>query len=143
MKDLDISNLTEKKSMEQIDFIDVLWSQENGKIIAVFEVELKRIWRDVLSRFQTLKLSCSEYGNDIYYIVVGENPDKDFPIIRDWLMTPNFYRDFKELKIKYLPINKLFNVLALRDKNRDRNQIYKEFVSDNSLLDLNTLLINN
>jgi hypothetical protein len=143
MRDLNINNLVEKKSMEQIDFIDVLWTEEDGKVIAAFEVELKRVWRDVLSRFQTLKLSCSNYGDDIFYIIVGDNPDKDYPIIREWIKTPNFYRDFQNCKIKYLPIQKLIYILAMRDKNRSSNLLYRDFFNNDTLLDLNAITIFN
>jgi hypothetical protein len=134
MEDLDINNLIEGKSKDQVDFIDVMWANQNGKIAAVFEVELKRVWKDVLMKFQALKISCP-YGEDIHYIVVSDNPYLDYKNINDWLHSEMFIRDFKNCNIKYLSIEKLIEILLRRDKQKNNHNLIEEFFSESTLLD--------
>lgn len=136
MKDLDINNLIEETSKDQIDFIDVIWADRRGKIAAVFEVELKRVWKDVLLRFQILKLLCGDYGKDIYYVIVGNDPDKDCPAICSWVNSLNFYRDFEKCKIKYLSVQKLIEILLKRDKKESNYLLRKEFFGSVTLQDI-------
>lgn len=135
MKDLELNHMIEKKSEEQIDFIDVVWAEEKGKIIAAFEVELKKVWKDVLLKFQELKLSCG-YGTEIFYIIVGDDPIKDFRGISDWVNAQSFSRDLFDLKLKYLPIQNLISILNKRDINTNKILLLKEFLNSSILMDI-------
>lgn len=136
MKDIDLINLIEGKSKEQVDLIDVIWTNKKGKIIVAFEVELKRVWKDVLLKFQALKLLCGDYGKDIYFVIVGNDPNMDYPVICEWVNSINFNRDFQDAKIKYLSVQKLIEILTKRDKQKSQYPLLEEFFSSDVLLEI-------
>ncbi len=138
MEDLNIENLKVGKSKEQVDYLDVIWANKNHKILAAFEVELKRDWLDVLSKFQNLKLLSGENGEEIYYVIVGNHPNKDIPAILEWVCAENIRRDFENTQLlKYLPIQNLKEILYKRDKHTIPNLLREEFFNGNILVDIN------
>jgi hypothetical protein len=114
--DLQIKNMLVKKEREEIDLVDVVWSDRlDGKIIAAFEVELSENWKPALDRLQSLKLACNSYSHLIKFVIVAD--EKYYGTIKELAQMERYKRDFSINNLYFLPICNFLDILVLRDKN--------------------------
>lgn len=126
IEDVDISNLKCEKTLKDINYIDVIWigNMINDLTVAI-EVEIKRDWDETVWRLYSLTLA-SNFPEKVINIIVSEK-DEDYYVIKRNVN----YDIINGLSIKFnlahISIQKLINILKMRDNGVDKKLLKKEF----------------
>lgn len=129
VNDLDISHIKESSHIQNIDLIDVLWSDPITKqVIAAFEVERSKNYDSVFRRFSSLTYL---YPYKPYLICVGD----DYNGFKNSFRNDIFKTFFKSSNLNYLRLDNLYEILYLNKK-------YKKYIPIEILFEGNLIKMN-
>lgn len=126
MEDLDLSHLKSRKSLEKIDYVDVIWiDNKTNNLTVAIEIEFKKDWLDALVRLASVSFA-SSCPSKVLNVIISEKED-DFMAIKD--IANMDIIDFLPIKIKlaHLTTQKLLEILSMRDTGVDSDLIKKRF----------------
>lgn len=124
--DIDISNLKSQKSLEKIDYVDVIWIGENTNDLTVaIEVEFKKDWEDAILRLLSVTAATKSPEN-VVNIIVSEK-EEDFFVIKDSAKIDIFTSTQIKFKIAHITIQKLIDILKMRDSGIDKELVKQSF----------------
>lgn len=127
---LDLDHFKDSISRQQIDFIDVLWF-ENQNIIACFEVELSKNWHGVVDRFLHMCFLYKELGYSIYCIIVSY--EKYEGTLKKIFSSEVYAEPLNNGIIMFLPLERLIDFLPkvnLMDSSaKQRREFFNVLIS--------------
>ncbi len=82
-----------------------------------------KIVHRILETDNIIGTHCMCYKHTVYDYLLKTYETNNMPI--DWLMSKNIYRNFKS----YTPVDKIFYCSSYRERDKDKNENYKQFES--------------
>lgn len=129
IEDIDISNLKSEKSLEKIDYVDVIWVGKNSNNLTVaLEVEFKGDWVGTIVRLLSVSLASST-PEKVVNIIVSDK-EEDYFVIRDTAKMDIIQLLSIKSKIAHITTQNLVNILKMRDSGIDKELIKRKFFSE-------------
>jgi hypothetical protein len=114
IENVDLSNLKSEKSLEKIDYVDVMWIDNiTDNLTVAFEVEFKEDWLDALTRLVSVSLA-SSCSSKVVNVVISEK-EEDFFVIRDTANMDMISLLPIKFKLAHLTTQKFLEILSMRD----------------------------
>ena len=127
--DIDISNLKSEKSLEKIDYVDVIWVSKNTNNLTVaIEVEFKEDWVGTIIRLLSVSLASNEPQKVINVIV--SDKEEDYFIIRDTAKMDMIELLPIKFNLAHITTQKLINILKMRDNGIEEERVKRKFFCD-------------
>lgn len=126
IEDIDISNLKSQKSLEKIDYVDVIWIGENTNDLTVaIEVEFKKDWDDAILRLISVTAATKSPEN-VVNIIVSEK-EEDFFQIKYSAQIDIFTLAQENFKLAHITTQRLIEILKMRDIGIDKELVRQSF----------------
>ncbi|RXM59314.1 hypothetical protein [Clostridium tetani] len=129
IKDIDLSNLKSEKSLEKIDYVDVIWTESvSNNFTVAIEIEFKEDWLDAIVRLVSVSLA-SRCANKVINVIISEKQD-DFFTIRDIAKMDMISSLPAEINLAHMTTQKLIEILEMRDNGLDAELVKKRFFNE-------------